>query len=481
MKLSTRHIRYWRNFFFLKRNFWFLALIAGLSVYWFNHYASLPGDSARIQILLSMIAIGVCVVALTISLITTVPPYVTFWFRHHILGGDELERDEVIRIIFKEISPVAGWVDVEIRVSGIRKPLLGFLHLKIVFDDFTETEELLLNESYRERGKRIGMRVVKPLWLPHVKDYQIKYVFLHFEDVFHFFAFPYRDAKHIGMFTEPPVIAGKPVDVHLDKSEEPVLKVVQHKLAKGELIDYKKYAPGDDIRRIIWKNYARNRELTVRIPDRSFPYVSHINVLASFFDASPGEGSLELKTHLLNIYKEKLRQIVDSILEQGFTVQFIPDQPVEHHYQLDEYQRILYYISSSQWQTRYPITQYVRENFSKLRGGSNLLVFSSLSPVEQFGGVLNGRLSGFNLCFYRISEILNKTRKPSLIKQLFLVDILDPLEAARRERKARGTTRYVWRNETELEKILTPFRKVLIEVSGGNAKKVNIENQMVVE
>ncbi len=464
MKLSTRHIRYWRNFFFLKRNFWFLILIVGLSFYWFNHYASLPGDSARIQILLSIIALGVCSVALLISVITTVPPYITFWFRHHVISSDELERDEVIRIIFREVSPVAGWVDVDLRVNGIHKPFLGFLRVKIIFDDFTETEELLLTDSYRERGKRVGMRILKPLWLPNVRDYQIKYVLLQFEDVFHFFAFPYRDAKHIGMFTEPPVIRSEPVEVHLDKSEEPVLKVVQHKLAKGELIDYKKYAPGDDIRRIIWKNYARNRELTVRIPDRSFPYVSHINVLASFYDASPGEMSLALKTHLLNIYKEKLRQIVDSILEQGFTVQFIPDQTVEHHYQLDEYQQILYYISSAQWQNRYPIEQYVRENFSKLRGGSNLLVFSSLAPVEQFGSVLNGRLSGFSLCFYRISEILNKSRKPSLIKQVFLVDILEPLEAARRERKARGTTRFIRRNETELIKLLAPFQHVLIEV-----------------
>jgi len=91
-------------------------------------------------------------------------------------------------------------------------------------------------------------------------------------------------------------------------------------------------------------------------------------------------------------------------------------------------------------------------------------VFSSLAPVEQFGSVLNGRLSGFSLCFYRISEILNKSRKPSLIKQVFLVDILEPLEAARRERKARGTTRFIRRNETELIKLLAPFQHVLIEV-----------------
>ena len=464
MKLSTRHIRYWRNFLFVKRNFWFLAIVSALSIYWFNHYAALPGDSARIQILVSMITLGVCVFALTISVFTTLPPYLSFWFRHHVISGDELERDEVIRIMFKETTPVAGWVDVDIRVYGIRKPLLGFVRMKIVFDDFTETGELLLTDSYREGGKHKGLRVVKSLWLPNIKDYRIKYVFLHFEDVFHFFAFPYRDAKHIGMFTEPPRVEGEPIEVHMDKSEEPVLKVIQHKIAKGELIDYKKYAPGDDIRRIIWKNYARNRELTVRIPDRSFPYVSHINVLASFYDASPGDASLELKTHLLNIYKEKLRQIVDSIIEQGFTVQFIPDQPTEHHYQLDEYQQILYYISAAQWQNRYSIEQYVRENLYKLKGGSNLLVFSSFCPIDQLSAVSNGRVANVNLCFYQISEILKKTRKPSLIKQFFLVDVTDPLEAARREWRARGTTRFVRQNDAQIKKTLMQTQRPLIEV-----------------
>ncbi|RMF55230.1 MAG: DUF58 domain-containing protein, partial [Calditrichaeota bacterium] len=319
-----------------------------MAVYWYSHYASLAGDSASIQILLSLIILGVCLLALGISLLTTLPAYLAFWGRHHLLENDELEREEVILILFKEISPVAGWVDVDIRIQGIRKPLWGTVRLKIIFSDGMQSELLPLEKNESLQGKELIIR--KSLFLPDIKDYQIQEVILYFEDVFHFFSFPYRNRKNIGIFTEPPVGESEPVEVNLEKAEEPVLKVVQHKLAKGELIDYKKYSPGDDIRRIIWKNYARNRELTVRIPDRSFPYVSHINVLVSFYDASPGDVELPLKNFLLNIYKEKLRQIVDSILEQGFTVNLIADQPMEHQYQLDEYNRMVYYISAAQWQ-----------------------------------------------------------------------------------------------------------------------------------
>lgn len=463
--MNIYKLRYYANYLFLKRNFFLLLAIAGFAYYWLNHHAALQGDSARVQVILSIIALVICAIVLLFGIITCVGPYLTLWFKKRILETDELEREDIIKINFKKMNPTPGYVETEVRIYGIRKPPLGFARVRIVFEDETQSEDLLLNQSIKENGRRAGMMARKALWLPNIRDYRIRCSIIHFEDFFHLFSLPYRETENIGVFTEPPKTEEEPIDISTHKSEEPVLKVVQHKFAKGELLDYKKYAPGDDVRRIIWKNYARSRELTVRIHDRTFPYVSHINVLVSFYDGAPPRNQpLELKDFLLDIYKEKIRQVVDSILEQGYTVQYLPDQKLADHYQLEEYERILYQISACRWQQNLPVEQYIKENYHKLRGGSNLLMFSSLCPFQQVQNLDNRPFEDLNVCYYNASRTLKKSRPPALLKRIFLIDTFDPLETARRKPIARKAVKFIFRNGENLQETFQRSNLSVIEL-----------------
>ncbi|RMH82779.1 MAG: DUF58 domain-containing protein [Calditrichaeota bacterium] len=447
----NRKLRYYGNYLFLRRNFFLLTFIAGLAYYWFNHYANLEGDTARVQIMLSMITLGFCALMFGFSLVTAGLAYGHFWLRKRVFEGDAGERADIVKVFFKEVHPVAGEAGVEIQVLGVRKPPGGFLRVRLVFDDFLQTDDLLLTQKVKSGKKTVGVGVSTHLPLPNIRDYRLQCSFIYFEDFFHLFALPYRETEQVGLYTEPPRREEAAVDISTDKSEDPVQKVLQHKTARGELIDYKKYAPGDDIRRIIWKVFARTRELTVRKPEMTYPYVSHINVLASFYDGSPSHQTPEIKEFLLDIYKEKLRQIVDALQEQELAVRFFTDQPVPEHYSLDEYHRILYMISTSRWQKQMPVDQFVRENRHKLRGGSTVLVFSSLCASTALENLRNGRLNDFHLLFYDVTRTLTESRPPSLIKRLFVVDPYEPLEAARRKLNARPTIKYILRNSERIE------------------------------
>ena len=438
IKNLQKKLRHFKNFIFLKRNFFLLMVIGGFAYYSYNHYSGLIGDNARVQIIISVITLAICSLVLLFSLVTALYPYLRFVFKKKVLETNEDEQKDALKILFRQNHVLPGAVSTQLRVPGIRKPFLGFARSRLVFDDFNETEDLLFHRRYKEKNGRSGMIAEKNIWLPNIRDYRIKYGFIFFEDFFNVFSLPYREDKYLGVFTTPQEQEEGALDLATETSEDPVLRVLQHKQARGEMLDYKKYAPGDDVRRIIWKNYARSRELTVRIPDRTFPYVSHINLLVSFYDGSPVGPGAPLKTFILDVFKERIRQVIDTLIEQEFTVRLILDQQIPDNYNLDDYERFLYRISAAQWQTTQPAHEFVRENFPRLQGGSNVLVFSSLCPSSGLETLSGGRYSDLNLVFYNAAETLAKSQPPSILKRILIVDAWEPMAAAKHKSGGRG-------------------------------------------
>ncbi len=464
--MDHHKLKYLSNFVLIKRNGWLVLAIAGISYYWYHHFAGLSSDAARVQIVISMIALLASASIFAFSLLTALPPYLLMLFKKRVLETESEEKRDVIKIGFRQTSATPGLVDTEVKIYGIRRPLLGFAKVTVIFEDWSQTEEILLTEPLRERGKTVGVVGRKALYLPNIRDYRIRTSIIHFEDFFHLLALPYREAEHVGIFTEPPQMPANGIEITTKSSEDPVKQVLQHRTAKGELLDYKKYAPGDDVRRIIWKNYARSRELTVRIHDRTFPYVSHINVLASFYDGAPPEKDEPpaLKSFLLDIYKEKVRQVIDAIIEQDFTVRFYTDQPIERRYQLDEYQQMLYMISASGWQRGLPADQFMKDNYYKLHKGSTILLVSSLCPVTNLAHLQNGRPRDVNICLYNAANTLALSHPPPLWKRILFVDACEPLESAKRERPARATVKFIQENNEAIERILDRQRHAVIEL-----------------
>ena len=61
-------LKYLKNFVFLRKNFAFLVLICFVAIRAYNQFSALQGDSARVQIILSIITLAVAGTLLFVSL-----------------------------------------------------------------------------------------------------------------------------------------------------------------------------------------------------------------------------------------------------------------------------------------------------------------------------------------------------------------------------------------------------------------------------
>src|SRR5690606_24799750 len=137
----------------------------------------------------------------------------------------------------------------------------------------------------------------------------------------------------------------------------------------GDFLNYKNFESGDDIRRIVWKLYAKNRELIVRTAEEKDRYASRVYLYASFHVSLSGMQNVFAR-EMLNFYKNTIWTVYDSLVKQKMPVTFEADQPfVSGKSGADESVSMI--ISNCTWQQNYLLADY----FNK-RKGSILLVTS---------------------------------------------------------------------------------------------------------
>jgi len=129
---------------------------------------------------------------------------------------------------------------------------------------------------------------------------------------------------------------------------------------EGDFFNYKNYEPTDDPRRIVWKLYARNKELVIKTPEVFNPFASHLYLIPSFFKEWKGPSKLE--TELLNTYKDRLRFLTDTLIKQGAAIKVISDQEVSSSFEVSEDEKILYRISTAHWQNKKNLQELVKPN-----------------------------------------------------------------------------------------------------------------------
>ena len=164
------------------------------------------------------------------------------------------------------------------------RPFLGFVKGSIVYDNNEITERFsLLSNTKKERGTgRAAISGRSRLIFPDIKEYDLKGGFVFFQDMLHLFSLAAAQPVS-GHFYQPPVLMnGDDADVSPKKTETLDVRIDQLRRVEGEYLNYKDFEAGDDVRRIVWKVYAKNRELVVRVPEQFEPYASHLYLYATF-------------------------------------------------------------------------------------------------------------------------------------------------------------------------------------------------------
>ncbi len=174
---------------------------------------------------------------------------------------------------------------VSISINPIFRPLFGYIRMRLYYDEDISPKFSLINNQAKTQFFSSSLNGIYNWPLPEIKEYKVNNTILYFEDMFQFFSFAASIPAKDNFFTQPDNNATSEIKVQPKKTEDTNVRIEQIRKVEGEFLNYKNFENNDDVRRIVWKIYAKNKELVVRVPETNDPYASHVYFYASYYNA----------------------------------------------------------------------------------------------------------------------------------------------------------------------------------------------------
>lgn len=336
-------------------------------------------------------------------------------------------------------------------LQGAKRPLLGFIKGRLFYDDHEMTDKFSLLSNKRKEKSIWPVAVAgrSRLELPDIKEYQLKGGFVFFHDMLHLFSLAVHQPV-TGQFHQPPVLNKKDdKEVAPKKTETTDIRIDQLRRVEGEYLNYKDFESGDDVRRIVWKVYAKNRELVVRIPERFEPFASHLYFYASFYAPMKaqwlGEGYLK---EMLNYFKNNVWTVYDTLAAKEWAMRYIPDQQFNLPEHLGDAEKASRIISNSGWHK----DKNLREYFNPKQG--TVLCISSLTDIQELQEILDESNESTVVYFVKLSHTFRHFVAWNWVKRIIFQPPQDRLNKLRTTWIFSPTRMRVLKREKEIEALL---------------------------
>jgi hypothetical protein len=224
------------------------------------------------------------------------------------------------------------------------------------------------------------------------------------------------------------------------------VRIEQMRPVEGEPLSYKDFEAGDDVRRVVWKIYAKNRELMVRIPERFEPYASHLYFYASFHAYNLAGN--EFNKEMLNYYKNAVWSVYQMLAKKDWEMRFVPDQQfiLTEHIDLDEKSARI--ISNSQWQTQKTLSHYYQNKHGAV------LCISSMTPLDELRQVLHNADASTVVYFAKCSRVFHHLVAWNWLKRLLFLPPKDRLQRLKTRWVFAPYSIHIRRQEQAIEKLL---------------------------
>lgn len=337
-------------------------------------------------------------------------------------------------------------------LKGVFRPVLGFIKGRLFYDDYELTDKFsLLSDKRKESSfKRLAIAGRSRIDLPDIKEYQLKGGFIYFEDMLHIFSLAVKQPV-TGQFYQPPVLKDEEDrEVYPKKTETMDVRIDQLRRVEGEHLNYKDFESGDDVRRIVWKIYAKNRELVVRMPEQYEPYASHLYFYASFHASVKNQllGEDYLK-EMLNYYKNNVWTVYDTLSRKEWEMKFVPDQSFAVPDHLSVPEKAARTISNSIWHTDRDLTAYFNARQAAV------LCISSLTSPDDLRNILEQCDASTVIYFIKTSQVFRHLVAWNWLKRLIFLPPKDRLSKVRTKWVFSPLRFQIARREKELEQILS--------------------------
>jgi len=393
------------SFLPIKRNAIIFALVLIITIYFIKIEFLVEEASVNLYLELFAWLIG----SFIIILVGTGLVHTLICYLHFVINRQQIEPK--IDIGFDgNIKGEAGQVPVMISLPKALLPLLGYIKIKIEFKNGDLSDTIVINKFSKGFEKLLPKEGSTLIWLPDRKQYHAKGFIISFIDYLQFFRFTtYKKSKN-SFYLHSTEMDISLKDVNPSKTKEEVEKIKTSRKVQGDYLNYKDFETGDDVRRIVWKIFAKNRDLVIRTPEVINPYASHIRFHTSFYNLISKDLTSAYAISMLNYYKDIVYNICLNIKKKDKKVEFNIDQAVNEFVSVNEKDRVGFQLSSASWQKNYSVNELKSS-------GESLICVSSLISVEELTTLIERGSS--NIIIVNVSRHLDNQNVFNF-KNLFL-------------------------------------------------------------
>lgn len=344
-------------------------------------------------------------------------------------------------------APEAGVVPVEAVIKNILRPILGTVEVRILFPNWRVSDRIILDENKRSLLSPFNTISGKAEVDLHDRGlHQVEEVQIVLRDMLKLISIPVTGRLHNRLLTLPHEMKDENFNIFPVATEEQDVRIPFPKHVQGEFLNYKDFESGDDIRRIVWKIYAKSGDLVVRVPETRDPYASHVYVCIGFYNQLiTGIDDLAGR-ELLNVYKDYLRQVYDAVKRNQFSVRILHDQPVQtdsdSHVSPD-----LFYLATAHWQSDQPPSEAFDERKAAV------ICLSSAVSAEEVEKLFGKMPMHVPVIVFGLSSALGPPFRFS-VRRIFFKDKKHPLSEVRRSWWISPLRKRLQLNENRLRQII---------------------------
>ncbi len=446
MKFSAfiRYLKYYLSFIPFKINFFIYGVVLLLSYKLIHALKSDTNSFIALTLLMAKIALIFSAVVVTVSFFSTLICSVYFYFQKKSSGSSAIEIEMNQDAAKKDV------LQIHTKIAIALKPILGFVYVKLFYDQNHSTDKYLLTGRIKKQWIpfKSGLAGSNSLALPYIKEYYFSGAMVYFEDMLNFFSFAVPAQINQSIVNPPHSILYNPTEFLPKKTEEEKIRIEQLRKVEGEYLNYKKFEDSDDVRRIVWKIFAKNKELVVRTPEIMDPFASHIYMYASFYNSFPFHLYESFCMTMLNHFKNCVWTVYDTLAKKEFEVKYVADQSIAANAQAMH--QVKYNITLSNWHQDITLIDYYKPK------NASILCIHSFTSEADVESLISNYEAGTTIFFVQLSKVFKSYYLLNWLMRIFFKAPTDTLSTLKSTWAIHPLKFKVQSNE---QKIISLFKK----------------------
>lgn len=338
---------------------------------------------------------------------------------------------------------------VHIKLLPVIKPLFGFIKVRLEYDAGTFSDKFPVIQDEKDTLFSKELEGEYYWVLPQIKEYALKKVFIYFEDAFQFFSFVITTPVNSTFHTVPSIKKVEELLVTPRKTEQNNVRINKLKKVEGEYLNYKSFESSDDVRRIVWKIFARNKELVVRIPETLDTYASHLYIYCSFYSIFKPNNNDILDVPFLNYFKTISWSIYNQLNNDSFQIKWIPDQAISNHSSSNDSDMVKYAVSTSNWHQQKDLKTYLKT------GDASIVIISSLSDADDVRQLMDELGSEVAFVLVKLTNSFKVKPIADWLQWIFITSDQAQLDQYKRQWLVSPLRKKIIDNEKKLEAVLS--------------------------